>query len=34
MATFPILLASLTTWFFNLLIPTFVSVFFIKFKRS
>ena len=33
-ATFPILLASLTTWFFNLLIPTFVSVFFIKFKRS
>lgn len=33
-ATFPILLASLSTWFFNLLIPTFVSVFFIKFKRS
>lgn len=33
-ATFPILLASLTTWFFNLLIPTFVSVFFIKFKRN
>ena len=33
-ATFPILLASLTTWFFNLLIPTFVSVFIIKFKRS
>ena len=33
-ATFPILLASLTTWFFNLLIPTFVSVFFIKFKRT
>jgi hypothetical protein len=33
-ATFPILLASLTTWFFNLLIPTFISVFFIKFKRS
>jgi hypothetical protein len=33
-ATFPILLASLTTWFFNLLIPTFVSVFLIKFKRS
>ena len=32
--TFPILLASLTTWFFNLLIPTFVSVFLIKFKRS
>jgi hypothetical protein len=27
-------LASLTTWFFNLLIPTFISVFFIKFKRS
>jgi hypothetical protein len=33
-ATFPILLASLTIWFFNLLIPTFISVFFIKFKRS
>jgi hypothetical protein len=33
-ATFPILLASLTTWFFNLLIPTFVSVFLIKFKRT
>jgi hypothetical protein len=33
-ATFPILLASLTTWFFNLLIPTFVSVLLIKFKRT
>ncbi len=33
-ATVPVLLASLTTWLFNLLIPTFVSVFFIKFKRN
>jgi hypothetical protein len=28
------LFASLTTWFFNLLIPTFISVFLIKSKRT
>lgn len=33
-ATFPILVASVTTWFFNLLIPTFISIFIIKFGRS
>ncbi len=33
-AAFPVLFASLTTWFFNLLIPTFISVFLIKSKRT
>jgi hypothetical protein len=32
-AAFPVLLASLTTWLFNLLIPTFIAIFFVKFRR-
>jgi len=33
-AAFPVLFASLATWLFNLLIPTFISIFLIKIKRN